>query len=95
MVDVSSAGQIGFNLNSSEIFDGMWKSLPPEMWQKIDFMMSLGKWILIATLVYLIVKIIFQFKKIKDSTNLSAIALNTKNMNTKLDALMHRKEKKD
>lgn len=95
MVDVSSTGQLGFNFNSSEIFAGVWNSLPPEMLQKINFMMELGKWILIATLIYIIVKIIFQFMKINDHTKLAEIASNTKNICAKLDVSAHRKEKKD
>ncbi len=87
-----SADNLGVDINSSEIFAGVWNSLPPEMWQKINFMMEIGKWILVATLAYLIIKIIFQFMKIKDSANLATIALNTKNMNAKIDALMHRKK---
>ncbi len=84
------------NINTSSILSEMWKAMPPELLQKILFMLELGKWILIAILAYIIIKIIFQLLKIRDSANIAAIAINTKNISAKIDSLIHKKsEKKD
>src|SRR3989344_8885188 len=105
MVDVNNyAQQLGLNVtgfadyadnvqvdvNSSDLFATAWQSLPPEILQKFSFMLNIGSWVLIAVLTYIIIKIIFQFMKIRDSANLAAIAANTKTINAKLDALIHK-----
>ncbi|MEK6846608.1 MAG: hypothetical protein AABY16_00405 [Nanoarchaeota archaeon] len=87
--------KIDVDINSSELLAGVWQSLPPEILQKFSLMLDIGKWVLIAVLAYFIIKIIFQLMKITDSANIAAIAVNTKNINAKIDALMHKKEKKD
>ena len=110
MVDIrSSVEQLGLNatgfadyvdnveveVNSSELFAEVWESLPTEILQKISLMLDIGKWVLIAILSYIIIKIIFQFMKVRDSANIAAIAINTKTINAKLDALIHKKNERE
>ncbi len=94
-VDGTNVSLPEIKINSSEIFANAWQSLPPEVWQRVYLLMDIGKWVLIAILVYIIIKIIFQIMKISDSANIAAIAVNTKNINAKLDSLIHKKEKKE
>ena len=81
-------------INTSGLFSEMWRAMPPELLQKLSFMLELGKWILIAILAYVAIKIIFQIMKVRDSANIAAIAVNTKNISAKIDSLIHKKSEK-
>ena len=81
-------------LNSSEIFSSAWSSLPPELLDKMNLLFTIGKVILILTLLYLVIVIIVQLMKFRDSSNLSIIAKQTTEINEKLSLLLEHKSKK-
>lgn len=83
------------SVNTSEIMSTFWDSLPPAVLQKIDFILLLSKYVLIALLVYLIIKIVYCLLKFRDSRNLALIARQTREINTKLDSIIHKKTDKE
>ena len=91
-VDNSKGNLPDVHINTSGVFSEMWKSMPPELINKISLLLDIGKWVLAAFLVYLLLKIIFQLIKLRDSSNLASIATNTKEINSKIDEILHKKK---
>ena len=91
-VDNAKTNLPDVTINTSGVFSEMWKSMPPELVHKISLLLDIGRWVLAAFLIYLLLKIIFQLVKLRDSSNLASIAVNTKEINSKLDDLLHRKK---
>lgn len=48
--------------DSSQIFAGMWESMPPEMLNNINLIFTLMKWLLIIIMIYFGVGIILKIK---------------------------------
>ena len=106
MVDIRSFAQklslndsglpddIGIEINSSELFANAWQSLPPELLAKINILLNIGKWILIAILAYIVIKIIYQLVRFRDGKNLKIIAKNVREINSKMDLFIHKKSEK-
>ena len=79
-------------INTSGVFSELWKSMPPELVQKISSLMDIGKIVLIVLLIYFLIKIILLLMKLRDSSNLSVIATNVKEINSKVDSILHKKK---
>ena len=50
--------EFSLDLNSSEIYSGIWDSIPQPLMDSFYFMMSLGKIILVFSIIYVIVMIL-------------------------------------
>ncbi len=77
-------------LNSSDLFSGVFENLPPELANKISFITDLSKWILIATLVYLVILIIQKLMKIRESYRFKIMADSLAEINKKMDKVIER-----
>ena len=76
------------DVNSSELFANAWSAMPPELLAKIELMLDIGKWVLIAAIVYLGVKIVYHIFKFNDGRNMAILAENSKQNNKKMDILI-------
>lgn len=76
------------DVNSSQLFANAWNSMPPELLAKLELMLDIGKWVLIAILLYFGVKIIYHIIKFNDSKNMAILAENSKQNNKKIDILI-------
>ena len=93
--NVTSGVEISdISVNTSAIFSDIWKSLPAPLLAKWYLIADISVYILIAVLVYFIIKIIYQLFKFRDGKNIAVIAEQTREINTKLDELLHKKTDK-
>ncbi len=73
------------NINVQDVVSAFVKSMPPEIIQKLNLLLTIGIYVMVATFVYIIIKIIRQIIGMKDSKNIRIIAENTKEINSKIE----------
>jgi membrane protein insertase Oxa1/YidC/SpoIIIJ len=82
-------------VNSSEIIKGIWSSMPFELSKGIGFIVTLGKAISIAFLVYIIFLIIQSVVRIREALRMKSMAQNIAEINQKLSLLVDKKNSKE
>ena len=91
----------GLEINlGDEVFQNLWESMPQEILDKINLLISLGKYALIGFIVYLVFLVVRQLIKFRDSRKLTLISKDIHEINKKLDLIIaskkvNKKEKKD
>ncbi|MDP3882400.1 MAG: hypothetical protein Q8Q31_05985 [Nanoarchaeota archaeon] len=76
------------SLNTSQIYNSAWKSMPPELLDKFNFVLYLGKIILFLMIAYLLVIILLKitgfFFKVRETKILKNIQEGIQESNKKL-----------
>ncbi len=72
------------NINVKDIVLAFIESLPPEIIQKLNLLLTLGIYVMLAVFIYIVIKIIREIIGMKDSKNIKIIAENTKEINSKI-----------
>ena len=78
-------------IDPSQIGNLVWNSMPPEFSSSFSFLLTIGKAIGIAFLVYVIFMIIHTIIKTRQSLRIRSIEQNVSEINQKLDLLLHKK----
>lgn len=79
----------------SEVFGQIiWDSMPPAILENFTFLLNLAKAIGILFIIYLAFLIVRAIIQTRQALRIKAIAEDVASINRKLDALIHRKEKK-
>ena len=75
---IPTISELDGGINTSELYSGFWNSIPPELLDKINFMLDIGLIILVVWLVYigalLLIKLISLFFGTKESRKLGRIS---------------------
>lgn len=71
-------------IDVKDIISAFIESLPPEIIQKLNLFLTIGIYVMVATFIYIIIKIIREIIGMKDSKNIKTIAENTKEINSKI-----------
>lgn len=74
------------NVSVNEIISAFVQSIPQEVFDKWSLFLTIGTYVLLAIFVYVVIKIIRQIIGMKDSRNISIIAEQAKEINSKLES---------
>lgn len=90
-MEIPFAPELGADINTSQIYSGLWENLPPVIMEKIDFILNLGIWLLGAGIAYFIVlfliKIIGFFSGLRKEKNIRKISDNLEITNKRLEEI--------
>ncbi len=75
-------------LNTSDIFQGVWASMPPQFSSGIGLMLTLAKAIGIIFIIYLVFLVIQSIVRIREALRMKSMANNIEEINQKLSILV-------
>jgi len=85
------APELGMDINASEIYSDLWSTIPPAISEKIDFMLNLGIWVLVAGIAYFVIlfviKIMSFIFNLRKDRNLKKISENLEIANKRLEEI--------
>lgn len=85
------APELGMDINTSQLYSGLWGSIPPAISEKIDFMLNLGIWVLIAGIAYFVILFVIKIMGfifgLRKDRNLKKISENLEIANKRLEEI--------